>query len=75
MFEAAWSQCRASDAVDCAFPIKVLVEDLEYCPLYDTMELKNHHPACGEYWIVGVVEDNLYIIVTTNGESGYVPQE
>ena len=63
------------DAVDCAFPIKSLVEGLEYCPLYDTIELKKHHPASGEYWIVGVVEDNLYIIVTTNGESGYVPQE
>lgn len=63
------------DTVDCAFPIKSLVEGLEYCPLYDTIELKNHHPASGEYWIVGVVEDNLYIIVTTNGESGYVPQE
>ena len=63
------------DAVDCAFPDKTFVEGYEYCPLYDTMELKNHHPASGEYWIVGVVEDALYIIVTTNGDSGYAPQE
>ena len=63
------------DAVDCDFPDKTFVEGHEYCPLYDTMELKNHHPASDEYWIVGVVEDELYIIVTTNGDSGYVPQE
>ena len=63
------------DAVDCAFPDKAFVEGHEYCPLYETMELKNHHTASGEYWIVGVVEDDLYIIVTTNGDSGYAPQE
>lgn len=54
---------------------KSIVEGHEYCPLYETMELKEYHPASGEYWITGVVEDELYIIVTTNGESGYVPQE
>lgn len=63
------------DAVDCAFPDKVFVDGYEYSPLYDTMEMKKHHPASGDYWIVGVAEDELYIIVTTNGESGYVPQE
>lgn len=63
------------DAVDCTFPDKVFVDGYENCSLYDTMELKKHHSASGEYWIVGVVEDELYIIVTTNGESGYVPQE
>lgn len=65
----------AMDAVDCAFPDKTFTEGHESCPLYDTMALKSQHSASGEYWIVGVVEDELYIIVTTNGESGYVPQE
>lgn len=63
------------DAVDCAFPDKTFVEGREFSLLYDTMELKKHHPASGAYWIVGVVEDALYIIVTLNGESGYLPQE
>ena len=63
------------EAVDCAFPDKTFAEDHEFCPLYDTMALEKHHAASGDYWIVGVVEDDLYIVVTTNGESGYVPQE
>lgn len=63
------------DAVDCAFPDKTFVEGREFSLLYDTTELKTHHPASGAYWIVGVVDDELYIIVTLNGESGYLPQE
>ena len=27
------------------------------------------------YWLVGVVEDELYIILTETGETGYAPQD
>ena len=29
----------------------------------------------GAYWIVGVVEDDLYIVLTETGKTGYAPQE
>ena len=65
------------DTVDCAFPAEGLKETYSFDYLCDKPdeEEPHHHDASGEYWIVGVVEDEWYVILTTNGESGYLPQE
>lgn len=64
------------DEVACVFPDEGLKETYSFDYLYDTPDQeKQSHDASGEYWIVGVVEDEWYIIVTRNGESGYLPQE
>lgn len=64
------------DEVTCAFPDKVLKETYSFYYLHDTPDReKQTHDASGEYWMVGVAEDEWYVILTTNGESGYLPQE
>ena len=64
------------DTVDCAFPDEGLKETYSFDYLYDKPdEEEQTHDASGEYWIVGVVEDEWYVILTTNGESGYLPQD
>lgn len=65
---------EAMDDVACAFPAKCLREEHEGRPLYTSQELTGEHELAGEYWVVGVVGDELYIVLTESGGTGYAPQ-
>lgn len=63
------------DEVTCAFPQKFLLEEYKGMPLYGTAEKEELYGVTGEYGIAGVVGDELYVILTTDGGTGYAPQE
>lgn len=65
---------EAMDEVKCAFPQVSLREEYEGRPLYTSQEMTGEHALSGEYWVVGVVGDELYILLTANGGTGYAPQ-
>ena len=64
----------AMDDVACAFPQLVTKEACEGVPLYLTADGQGLTTPAGEWWIAGVVEDDLYVILTDLGETGYAPQ-
>ena len=68
---------KQMDAVDWAFPQRILLEEKLYHPVYADMSLSKEGGVIhdGAYWIVGVVEDDLYIVLTETGKTGYAPQE
>ena len=68
---------KGMDAVDWAFPQRILLEEKLYHPVYADMSLSKEGGVIhdGAYWIVGVVEDDLYIVLTETGKTGYAPQE
>ena len=65
------------DDVKCAYPQLVMRESYRDEPLYDAPDLRNETAPLNdeEYWVVGVVDDRLYIILTEFGTTGYVPQD
>lgn len=65
---------EAMDDVACAFPSKCLREEHGGRPLYTSQEMTGEHELAGEYWVVGVVGDELYILLTESGGTGYAPQ-
>lgn len=64
-------------AVDCVFPQLVLKEEWRDAPAYanPSMKERTFHKILGTIWIAGVVEEELYIVLTPLGETGYMPQE
>ena len=68
---------KQMDDVKWAFPQKSLLEENSYRSVYVDMNLSEDGNTIheGSYWIVGVVEDDLYIILTETGETGYAPQD
>ena len=64
------------DKVACAYPDKVVREEHQYSALYADAQLRRQAKQIGnDYWLVGVVEDELYIILTQTGETGYALQD
>ena len=64
------------DKVVCVYPDKVIREEYQYTPLFSDATLsRKAEQVSNEYWLVGVVEDELYIILTETGETGYAPQD
>ena len=65
------------EEVDCVFPQLVLKDEWRDASAYADPSMKEHpfHRIQGALWIAGVVEDELYIVLTPLGETGYMPQE
>ena len=64
------------DQVQPAFPQKVYLANLEKeQPAYCSQEMDSIRKLEGYVHIVGVANDNLYIVLTSLGYTGYVPSE
>ena len=64
------------DQVEPAFLQKIYLEDLESKqPAYSSMELDDKQELSGYIHIVGTANDNLYILLTSDGHTGYVPSD
>ena len=62
--------------VDCVFPQLGLKEELQNALAYADQDMDgNGYRMNGTIWIAGVVDDELYVILTNRGETGYMPQE
>ena len=62
--------------VDCVFPQLCLKEEHQDALAYADQDMDgNGYRLNGNVWIAGVVDDELYVILTTRGETGYMPQE
>lgn len=62
--------------VDCVFPQLGLKEEYQNAPAYADQDMDgNGYHLNGTIWIAGVVDDELYVILTNRGETGYMPQE
>lgn len=63
--------------VDCVFPPLSLKEERENTPAYANRQMNRQEAVqlSGMIWVVGVVDDDLFIVLTTRGETGYMPQE
>ena len=62
--------------VDCVFPQLSLKEERQNALAYADQDMDgNGYRLNGTIWIAGVVEDELYVILTNRGETGYMPQE
>lgn len=62
--------------VDCVFPQLGLKEEHQNAPAYADQDMDgNGYHLNGIIWIAGVVDDELYVILTNRGETGYMPQE
>lgn len=62
------------DDVKDAFVQVSFREEYANAPVYTSQEMTAEHVLTGEYWVVGVVGDALYILLTANGGTGYAPQ-
>ncbi|MGN0971101.1 MAG: SH3 domain-containing protein [Aristaeellaceae bacterium] len=65
---------KAMDSVACAFPQRFLKEACEGMPLYLTAGREGLTNPAGEWWIAGLTDNDLYVILTDLGETGYAPQ-
>ncbi len=64
------------DRVKPAFPSKIYLEELEkQQPAYPARKPEDEKSLEGAIHVVGVVDDELYILLTSLGHIGYVPQE
>ena len=62
--------------VDCVFPQLGLKEEHQNAFAYADQDMDgNGYRMNGTIWIAGVVDDELYVILTNRGETGYMPQE
>lgn len=62
--------------VDCVFPQLSLKEERQNALAYADQDMDSTgYRLNGTIWIAGVVEDELYVILTNRGETGYMPQE
>ena len=66
---------EAMDSVACAFPQLFLKEECEGMPLYLTAGCEGQTTPVGEWWIAGVADNGLYVILTDLGETGYAHQD
>lgn len=66
----------AMDDVVTALPNKILREEYKNRPMFTSASMKETSGVLMETfcWIVGVVEDELYILLDTDGNTGYLPQ-
>ncbi|MGN1021318.1 MAG: SH3 domain-containing protein [Aristaeellaceae bacterium] len=67
---------EAMDSVACAFPQVFVKEEYEGWPIFRTAAQDENMltEVNGEVWAAGVVEDDLYVILTDLGETGYADQ-
>lgn len=64
------------DRVASAMPDLVLKEDYETRPGYQSRDLKKTaQPLSGHLYIIGVVENRLYIVMDDQGSTAYYPQD
>lgn len=62
--------------VDCVFPQLGLKEEHQSAPAYADQDMDSTgYRLNGTIWIAGVVDDELFVILTNRGETGYMPQE
>ena len=62
--------------VDCVFPQLGLKEELQNAFAHTNQDMSGEgYRMHGTMWIAGVVDDELYVILTNRGETGYMPQE
>jgi len=55
---------------------KIYLEKLDIKqPAYSSIELDEEQELSGYVHIVGIANDSLYILLTSNGHTGYVPSE
>ena len=66
---------EAMDSVACAFPQLFLKEECEGMPLYLTAGCEGQTTPAGEWWIAGLTDNGLYVILTDLGETGYAHQD
>ena len=68
---------EAMDSVACAFPQLSVREEYEGWPIYLTAEGDENLLTVvnGEMWVAGVAENDLYVILTDLGETGYAHQD
>lgn len=67
---------KQMDSVACVYPDKTLKDGYEYAHMFADMQMRREAEQIGRaYWLVGVVEDALYVILTETGQTGYAPQE
>lgn len=62
------------DGVACAYPQKCFTEAYEGRKVYADAQMTVETVRMEAFDVVGVVEDRLYILLTDDGETGYVPQ-
>lgn len=69
---------QAMDGVACASPIKTLQEEHQGCELFASPDGKETTGVVmdsgGDCWIAGVIGDEWYILLNTQGSTGYLPQ-
>ena len=63
------------DDVRCAFPQKELRTEYRDHTLYTSMSMKELTVIEGKLWIAGVAEGNLYVILTSVGQTAYAPMD
>jgi len=64
------------DQVEADFVQKIYLEKLDIKqPAYSSIELDEEQELSGYVHIVGIANDSLYILLTSNGHTGYVPSE
>lgn len=66
------------EKVTAAMPMKFLQDDHAKQPLYTSISMKETSPvtlSSHSYWIIGVVDDALFILLDAYGNTGYLPQE
>lgn len=64
------------DAVEDASPQKVLIDEYKYKQLYASLDMTDTTGDLVEYgfWIIGAVDDELYVLLNAQGYTGYMPQ-
>ena len=63
------------DEVRCAFPQKELRTEYRDHTLYTSMSMKELTVIEGKLWIAGVAEGDLYVILTSVGQTAYAPMD
>lgn len=67
---------KQMDSVACVYPDKTLKDGHAYAHMFADAQMRRKAEQIGRaYWLVGVVEDELYVILTETGQTGYAPQE
>ena len=66
---------REMDEVEPVFPqLMYVLEQEERQPAYSAPRKGTEKELAGSIYVVGVVEDEFYILLTDLGDAGYVPQ-
>ena len=65
------------DSVACAFPQLSVREEYEGWPVYLTADMDENlmTEVNGDMWVAGVADNDLYVILTDLGETGYAHQD